>query len=86
MFQVTALSEPVSDLGPIALGTFALTNAEFGAKIPTNKPDLLVPVFISGYLPHGVIGLIVVALIAAWMFVLSPRSDGANAPSINGRN
>jgi Na+/proline symporter len=54
-------------LGGLALGTFALTNAEFGAKIPANKPDLLVPVFISGYLPHGVIGLIVVALIAAWM-------------------
>lgn len=54
-------------LGGLALGTFALTNAEFGAQIPANKPDLLVPVFISSYLPHGVIGLIVVALIAAWM-------------------
>src|SRR5215217_2275990 len=54
-------------LGGLVLGTFALTNAEFGAKIPAHKPDLLVPVFISGYLPHGVIGLIVVALIAAWM-------------------
>lgn len=54
-------------LGGLVLGTFALTNAEFGAKIPANKPDLLVPVFISGCLPHGVIGLIVVALIAAWM-------------------
>jgi len=54
-------------LGGLVLGTFAMTNVDFGAKIPANKPDLLVPVFIADYLPHGVIGLIVVALIAAWM-------------------
>ena len=54
-------------LGGLILGTFALTNTEFGAKVLHGKPDLMIPIFITDYLPHGVIGLIVIALIAAWM-------------------
>lgn len=65
--------------GGLILGTFAAVNAEFGARIPADKPDLMVPVFISGYLPHGVIGLIVVALIAAWMSAYSSALNSLTA-------
>ena len=66
-------------MGGLILGTFAMTNAEFGAKIPANKPDLMIPVFISDYLPHDVIGLIVVALIAAWMSAYSSALNSLTA-------
>ena len=66
-------------MGGLILGTFAMTNAEFGAKIPAEKPDLMIPVFISEYLPHGVIGLIVVALIAAWMSAYSSALNSLTA-------
>jgi SSS family transporter len=65
--------------GGLVLGTFACVNAEFGAKIPDGKPDLLVPTFIAHYLPHGVIGLIVVALIAAWMSAYSSALNSLTA-------
>jgi SSS family transporter len=66
-------------LGGLILGTFALTNTEFAARIPANKPDLMIPTFISGYLPHGVIGIIVVALIAAWMSSYSSTLNSLTA-------
>lgn len=66
-------------LGGLILGTFAMTNAEFGAKIPAARPDLMIPTFISGYLPHGVIGIIVVALIAAWMSSYSSTLNSLTA-------
>ena len=66
-------------LAGLVLGTFALHNAEFGAKIPANKPDLMVPLFIADYLPHGVIGIIVVALIAAWMSAYSSALNSLTA-------
>jgi Na+/proline symporter len=65
--------------GGLILGTFAVVNSEFGSKIPATKPDLMVPVFIAHYLPHGVIGLIVVALIAAWMSAYSSALNSLTA-------
>jgi SSS family transporter len=66
-------------LGGLILGTFALTNAEFGAKVLAGKPDLMIPIFITDYLPHGLIGLIVVALIAAWMSSYSSTLNSLTA-------
>ena len=66
-------------LGGLILGTFALTNAEFGAKVLHGKPDLMIPIFITDYLPHGVIGLLVVALIAAWMSSYSSTLNSLTA-------
>jgi SSS family transporter len=65
--------------GGLILGTFARTNAAFAARIPAGKPDLMVPVFITDYLPHGIIGLIVVALIAAWMSAYSSALNSLTA-------
>jgi SSS family transporter len=66
-------------LGGLILGTFARTNPEFGAKISAGKPDLMIPIFITDYLPHGVIGIIVVALIAAWMSSYSSTLNSLTA-------
>jgi SSS family transporter len=66
-------------LGGLILGTFALSNAEFGAKVLHGKPDLMIPVFITDYLPHGLIGLLVVALIAAWMSSYSSTLNSLTA-------
>lgn len=66
-------------LGGLVLGTLALHDADFRARIPADQPDLLVPVFIAGYLPNGVIGLIVVALIAAWMSSYSSALNSLTA-------
>src|SRR4051812_41814121 len=66
-------------LGGLILGAFAASNSAFAAKIPAAKPDLMVPIFISEYLPHGLIGLIVVALIAAWMSAYSSALNSLTA-------
>ncbi len=44
---------------------------ELQAQIPDNKPDWMMPVFIVNYLPSGLIGLLVVAIMAAAMSSLS---------------
>lgn len=65
--------------GGLVLATFAKTDAAFSAKLSAGKPDLLVPVFITDYLPHGVIGLLVIALIAAWMSSYSTTLNSLTA-------
>lgn len=66
-------------MGGLILGTFALSNPGFHAKIPAATPDLMIPVFILDYLPHGIIGIIVVALIAAWMSSYSSTLNSLTA-------
>lgn len=68
--------------GGLVLGTFAMQNAEFAAMIPADKPDLMVPVFIKHYLPHGVIGILVVALIAAGMSAYSSTLNSLSAATM----
>jgi SSS family transporter len=65
--------------GGLILGAFALATPQFRAAIPADKPDLMIPVFISNYLPHGVVGIIVVALIAAWMSAYSSTLNSLTA-------
>ena len=66
-------------LGGLFLGTFYLTNSSFASMVPLNKPDLMVPVFITNYLPHGVIGVIVVSLLAAAMSSFSSTLNSLSA-------
>jgi SSS family transporter len=66
-------------LGGLILGTFVKMSPDFAAKIPINKTDLMIPVFIENYLPHGVIGLIVVAIIAAAMSAYSSTLNSLSA-------
>ncbi|MEO0451782.1 MAG: sodium/solute symporter [Pseudomonadota bacterium] len=41
------------------------------AKVPTDKPDYMMPIYIIERLPHGVIGLLIVAMLSAAMSSLS---------------
>lgn len=66
-------------LGGLFLGTFYKTNARFASMIPLNKPDLMVPVFLTHYLPHGIIGIIVVSLLAAAMSSFSSTLNSLSA-------
>lgn len=66
-------------IGGLVLGSFALADAGFGSRIPAEKPDLMIPVFVANYLPHGVIGVIVVSLIAAGMSSYSSTINSVSA-------
>lgn len=63
----------------LILGTLYITDASFAAQIPKNKPDLMVPVFITNYLPHGIIGILVVAILAAAMSSFSSVLNSLSA-------
>ncbi len=66
-------------IGGLVLGSFALANTEFAAQLHSDKPDLMIPVFVANYLPHGVIGVIVVSLIAAGMSSYSSTINSVSA-------
>ena len=66
----------------LIVGTLAFSDAEFLAQIPTDNPDWLMPIFILNYLPHGVIGLLVVAILAAAMSSLSSAINSLTAVSV----
>ncbi|MDJ0938576.1 MAG: sodium/solute symporter [Woeseiaceae bacterium] len=66
----------------LILGTFVTMTPEFMAKIPPDRPDTMVPLFIVNYLPHGIIGILVVALLAAAMSSLSSVVNSLSAVSL----
>jgi SSS family transporter len=63
----------------LIIGTLAFTTPEFLAKIPEGKPDRMIPIFISDYLPHGMIGLLIVAILSAAMSSLSSTINSLSA-------
>jgi len=63
----------------LILGTFVAVSPEFLAMIPADRPDTMVPLFIVTYLPHGIIGILVVALLAAAMSSLSSVLNSLSA-------
>lgn len=65
--------------GGLIVGTFVHMNAGFASKIPAEKPDLMIPTFISNYLPHGIVGIIVIAIIAAGMSSYSSTLNSLSA-------
>ncbi len=65
--------------GGLIVGTFVHLDASFAAKIPAEKPDLMIPTFISHYLPHGIVGIIVIAIIAAGMSSYSSTLNSLSA-------
>lgn len=66
----------------LIVGTLAMSDASFLAKIPSDNPDWMMPVFILNYLPHGLIGLLVVAILAAAMSSLSSAINSLAAVTI----
>lgn len=66
----------------LVLGTLAYTTPDFISQIPAEKPDLLIPIFIRDYLPHGVIGVLIVAILSAAMSSLSSAVNSLSAASV----
>ena len=66
----------------LVVGTLALTNRDFFASIPADNPDWLMPTFILNYLPHGLIGLLIVAILSAAMSSLSSAINSLSAVTV----
>lgn len=66
----------------LIVGTLAMTDSSFMQQIPTENPDWMMPMFILNYLPHGMIGILVVAILAAAMSSLSSAINSLAAVSI----
>ncbi|WP_020535758.1 sodium:solute symporter [Lewinella cohaerens] len=66
----------------LVIGTLVVLNPEFAQEIPSNKPDLMIPVFIRDFLPHGVIGILMVAIFSAAMSSLSSAVNSLSAASV----
>ncbi len=63
----------------LIIGTYVMTTPEFLAKIPSDQVDLMIPIFIRDYLPHGIIGLLIVAILSAAMSSLSSAINSLSA-------
>lgn len=66
----------------LVIGTFALNTPELLAQIPDKNPDWMMPIFIVNYLPNGIIGLLLVAIMAAAMSSLSSAINSLSAVSV----
>lgn len=66
----------------LLVGAYAYENPEFMSLIPKDKLDYMIPVFVLNYLPHGLIGFIVVALVAAFMSSLDSSINSLSAASM----
>lgn len=66
----------------LMIGTYATMNSSFGAQIPADQPDYMVPLFIVQYLPHGVIGLLIVAIFSAAMSSLDSALNSLSAATV----
>ena len=66
----------------LVIGTLVITQASFAQAIPSDKPDLMIPIFIRDYLPHGVIGILMVAIFSAAMSSLSSAINSLSAATV----
>lgn len=66
----------------LIIGTMVIRMPEFRNLIPSDKPDLMIPIFIKEYLPHGVIGILLVAIFSAAMSSLSSTINSLSAVTL----
>ena len=66
----------------LALGAVAIKEPALREAIPPNRPDLLVPRFIELYVPSGLRGLLVAAVLAAAMSSLDSALNSLSAATI----
>jgi SSS family transporter len=66
----------------LTIGTLALTDLSFFELIPAGKSDMMMPIFIINYLPHGIIGLLIVAILSAAMSSLSSTINSLSAVTV----
>lgn len=70
----------------LTIGALAFKNTDFMAQIPADNPDWLVPTFIVHYLPTGLVGLLLVAMLAAAMSSLSSAINSLSVVSVQDIN
>ena len=66
----------------LIIGTMVVQNPDFRELIPTEKPDLMIPIFIREYLPHGIIGILLIAIFSAAMSSLSSTINSLSAATV----
>lgn len=66
----------------LIVGVAITSDPSLAAKIPADKPDYMMPIFIVESLPHGVIGLLLVAILSAAMSSLSSAVNSLAAVSL----
>lgn len=66
----------------LLIGTFAIMTPDFINAIPAGQSDYMVPLFIVEYLPHGLIGLLVAAILAAAMSSLDSALNSLSAATV----
>lgn len=74
---VTLSPDFLQDISIMTQKHFPQEYAAFGIK-----PDLMIPVFISKYLPHGLIGLLMVGILSAAMSSLSSTVNSLSAVTV----
>jgi solute carrier family 5 (sodium-coupled monocarboxylate transporter), member 8/12 len=67
----------------LLIGALIMRDPAVLARIPADKPDYMMPVFILEYLPHGLIGLLLVAILSAAMSSLSGTINSLAAVTAN---
>lgn len=66
----------------LVIGTLVMQTPSFQASIPSDKLDLMVPIFIRDFLPHGIIGILMVAIFSAAMSSLSSAINSLSAATV----
>lgn len=66
----------------LIIGTFALVDHTFSSMIPLDNSDLMIPMFIANYLPAGLVGVLIVAILSAAMSSLSSTINSLSATSL----
>lgn len=66
----------------IIVGTFAVMEPEFFSKMPSDNIDYMMPIFIIHYLPPGITGIIVTAILAASMSSMDSALNSLSASSM----
>lgn len=66
----------------LAIGALVVSTPEFAAQIPEENSDWMVPLFIINYMPIGLTGLLVVAMMAAAMSSLSSAINSLAAVTL----
>ncbi len=66
----------------LIVGVAFANSPSLTALVPPDKPDFMMPVFILEHLPHGIIGLLLVAILAAAMSSLSSAVNSLAAVTL----
>ncbi len=66
----------------LIVGVAFANDPALAARIPVDKPDYMMPIFIIERLPHGIIGLLLVAIMAAAMSSLSSAVNSLAAVTL----